>query len=306
MKNEMMTIFSKATLKIKKYSPEILAVAGVAGVITGTVLACKATLKVDDILLEHQEKLDELEAGIEKVEELKEKTDGIDYTSEDQKRDALLIYLQTATEFVKVYWPAATVTVLGISCLLGSYGIVKKRNVALMAAYKLIDESFTNYRKRVVEQLGEEKDREFKFGEVEVEVESIETDKNGKEKKVTKKEKEYEDFSQYAKFFDETCPDWHKNADLNLAFLKGQQNYVNDLLNIRGHVFLNEVYDQLGLPRTTPGSIVGWVKENSTGDGYIDFGIFDGENELKRRFVNGYERSILLDFNVDGVIYDLI
>ena len=91
-------------------------------------------------------------------------------------------------------------------------------------------------------------------------------------------------------------------------FLRAQQQYANDKLIAQGHLFLNEVYDMLGLPRTKAGAIVGWVYDdnNAVGDNFVDFGIYDVHRETARDFVNGYERSILLDFNVDGVIYDLI
>jgi hypothetical protein len=85
-------------------------------------------------------------------------------------------------------------------------------------------------------------------------------------------------------------------------FLQCQQNYFNQQLKARGHVFLNEIYDAIGLERSKAGTIVGWVTDGN-GDGYIDFGMFE---DASRRFINGIEPSILLDFNVDGVIYDLI
>ena len=121
-------------------------------------------------------------------------------------------------------------------------------------------------------------------------------------------------YSQYARFFDETSPYWYKNSgnrsndgpEMNLFFLRAQQNYANELLKHRGYLFLNEVYDMLGMPRTKAGQIVGWIyKENNTdGDNYVDFGIYKTEKNAK--FVNGFENSILLDFNVDGAIIDKI
>ena len=111
--------------------------------------------------------------------------------------------------------------------------------------------------------------------------------------------------SPYAKFFDELNPNWTKDPSANLFFLKAQEQFANDKFQAQGYLFLNDVYDSLGIPRTSFGQLVGWFKGNG-GDEYIDFGIFDGDNESKRAFVNGYERSVLLDFNVDGVIYDLI
>ena len=84
-----------------------------------------------------------------------------------------------------------------------------------------------------------------------------------------------------------------------------QQTFFNDLLLSRGHLFLNEVYDQIGIDRTKAGQVVGWVVSKD-GDNFVDFGLFDGSTQEKRMFVNGHENSVLLDFNVDGVIYDKI
>ena len=117
-----------------------------------------------------------------------------------------------------------------------------------------------------------------------------------------------EGYSDYAKFFDEGCREWDKDPEYNLTFLKCQENYANDLLKSKGHLFLNEVYDMLGIPRTKAGQIVGWIydEENPIGDNYVDFGIYDVYKEANRNFVNGYERNILLDFNVDGDILSKI
>ena len=90
-----------------------------------------------------------------------------------------------------------------------------------------------------------------------------------------------------------------------MLFLRTQQNYANDLLKARGHLFLNEVYSMLGIPHTSAGAIVWWTI-GAGGDNYVDFGIFTRDSQVVREFVNGYERSILLDFNVDGVIWDMI
>jgi hypothetical protein len=52
--------------------------------------------------------------------------------------------------------------------------------------------------------------------------------------------------------------------------------------------------------------MVGWI-DGGDGDGYVDFGIYDiAAVNNRREFINGYEPSIILDFNVDGVIWDKI
>lgn len=285
-------------LVLKKYSPEILMVSGVVGVIGSTILACKATLKVEEILEDADRKFTMIKDCKEQRPE--------EYPEKDYKRDMTLAYVQTGAEFVKIYWPAATLGAISIGCLLGAHGIMKKRNIALMASYKALEQMYSDYRHRVVEELGEEKDRQYHLGLKPETISGVEIDENGKSKKV-KKDVEIIDpnkYSMYARYFDESSLQWSKVPGYNMMFLKAQQNYANDLLRTRGHVFLNEVYDLLGIPRSQPGAVVGWVL--GEGDDFIDFGIYNADSEEVRDFVNGYEQKILLDFNVDGIIYDLI
>lgn len=295
-------------LVLKKYSPEILTAAGVIGTVGSTVLACKATLKVEDILDEAKKKSNLINA----VHDGEIEVDA-EYTDKDYSKDLLVNRTQTAVKLIKLYGPAITLGALSITAILGGQHILRKRNVAVMAAYKLCEESFANYRSRVKDELGEEKDRQFYYGITEETVKDKVKSKDGKTKTVTKKVEKSPDhlYSQYARFFDEANMNWDKSPEQNMYFLKMVQNQMNDKLKARGHVFLNEVYDALGFERSEAGQLVGWVwnKDNTAmeaGDGYIDFGIFDGNSYAKRAFVNGDERSILLDFNIDGMIYDLI
>lgn len=113
--------------------------------------------------------------------------------------------------------------------------------------------------------------------------------------------------SKYARYFDESCSTWDKDPHQNLIFLKTQQSYANDLLKMRGYLFLNEVYHMLGLPKTKDGEVVGWIHDVddalSLDDGFVDFGIF---SKLNEDFVKGKRNSTLLDFNVDGNILNEI
>lgn len=296
-------------LVLKKYSPEILTAAGVIGTVGSTVLACKATLKVEDILDEAKKKSNLINA----VHDGEIEVDA-EYTDKDYSKDLLVNRTQTAVKLIKLYGPAITLGALSITAILGGQHILRKRNVAIMAAYKLCEESFNNYRSRVKDELGEEKDRQFYYGITEETVKEKVKSKDGKTKTVTKKVEKTPDHlcSQYARFFDEANPNWDKSPEQNMYFLKMVQNQMNDKLQARGHVFLNEVYDALGFDRSEAGQFVGWIRNRDNtameaSDGYIDFNIFDGKNYAKRAFVNGDERSILLDFNVDdGMIYDLI
>lgn len=281
---------------LKKYSPEILTTVGIAAGVGAAILGAKATLKVEPII-------DDIQTGRELVVEKHRRTndDGSNvYSDQERAKDVAYVYTTGALKLGKLYGPALTLGVSSIACVLAAHGIMRRRNAALVVAYKAIEEGFSAYRKRVVEELGPEKDRDFLFGVTQKEIE----DEKGKKSVVS--EVTAPGYSVYARCFDQNSPEWEKNnPDHNVFFLNCQQKYMNDKLLRTGHVFLNEVYDAIGVPRTPAGAIVGWTI-NGDGDGYIDFGMYDIQNEKARDFINGYEKAIFLDFNVDGVIYDKI
>lgn len=296
---------NRVGLKLKKHSPEILVVTGVVGTVASAVMACKATTKIDEVLAETKDNIDKTKDYVEK-NGFSEK-----YTEEDYKKDLTIFYTKGGLELVKLYAPSVALGALSITAILSGHNVLRKRNVALAAAYATVEKGFKEYRGRVVERFGEELDRELKYNIKAKEVEETTVDEKTGEEKVTKKTVNVADpnnYSTYARFFDDGCTGWTKDPEYNLMFLKNQQRYANDLLKSRGHLFLNEVYDMLGIPRTKAGQVVGWIydEEYPNGDNFVDFGIYDLYNEKARDFVNGYERSILLDFNVDGDIMNLI
>ena len=306
IKNTVIKTFHRVSFKIKKHSPEILLVTGIAGVVTSAVMACKATTKVSEILDEAKETIDIVHEGIKKGS-----IKGIEYTEETGKKTLAITYIQTGVKLAKLYGPSVLLGGTSIGCILASNNIIRKRNVALSAAYTAIDQSFKGYRSRVIERFGENLDRELRYNIKTEEVkETVVDEETGKKKtvKTTVSVIDPNTYSDYAKFFDEYCAGWTKDPEYNLMFLKQQQNYANELLRSRGHLFLNEVYDMLGIDRTKAGQIVGWVydEEHPVGDNFVDFGIYVLDNEKARDFVNGRERSILLDFNVDGDILSLM
>lgn len=291
--------------KIKKASPEIMVVAGVVGVVTSTVMACKATTKVNDILEETRKQVDDVHNVLDS-----DVVSADEYTNDDAKKDLAIIYTQTGVKLIKLYAPSVLVGALSITGILASHKILKKRNVALTAAYATIDRSFKEYRGRVVERFGKELDRELRYNIKAQEIEEKTVDKDGNET-IEKKTVSVVDpnmYSDYARIFDNGSMGWTKDPEYNLMFLKLQQNQANDRLRAQGYLFLNDVYDMLGIPRTKAGQIVGWIydEDNPVGDNFVDFGIYDIYNEKACDFVNGRERSIVLDFNVDGNILDMI
>lgn len=271
-------------LRAKANSPKLLFGVGVTGMVTSTVLACRATLRLQEVLEQNQ-------GDLQVAKSLQHR----EYSEQDRQRDTAVIYSRTILQIGRLYLPAVGVGALSIACLTKSHNILTERNAGLTAAYIAVDKAFNRYRERVIERYGEDVDQEFRYELTDVSV------VNDKGKQIsTHKFAGPNAESMYARFFDEYSPNWSKEPEYNLLFLRSQQNYANDLLKARGHIFLNEVYDMLGIDRSRAGAVVGWLI-STDGDNYIDFGFSENGD-----FINGREGSILLDFNVDGIIYDKI
>lgn len=295
---------AQQALLARKNSPTILFGAGVVSMVGSTVLACRATLKLDEVLSEVETNMDKSRLAKEKVE-AGDVPEGMTYTDREQKQDMAIIYIRGAGKLVKLYAPAAILGGVGILCLTKSHSILKQRNAALAAAYVAVETAFQTYRARVVDRYGDDVDRELRYGSEEVDIIDENTGKITSTVRVEPGEP-----SGYARWFDEENDNYTGGSfdTYNWVFLRNQQNWANDMLHRRGHLFLNEVYSMLGIPQTSAGSIVGWVHDHSNkrGDNYVDFGCFDKKFEKPIDFFNGREGAILLDFNVDGVIWDLI
>lgn len=306
MKKELMNKATrslyKTGFKLRKHSPEILVVAGVAGVVVSAVMACKATLKVNDVL-------DESKETIDKIHSVAGENNVYDYTEEDCRKDLMIVYAQTGIKLAKLYAPSIMLGSLSLTGIIASNQILRKRNVALAAAYATVDKGFKEYRGRVIERFGSRIDHELKHNVKALEVEETVVDEDGKKSVVTKKLDVMEDVTHghntYSRIFDSGCRGWEKDPEYNMAFLLATQAQANDKLKAQGFLFLNEVYSMLGIPASKAGQVVGWIynADNPLGDNYVDFGIFE---TCQGDFVNGRERSIWLDFNVDGNIWELM
>lgn len=306
--NGVTRAFYKVGFQIRKHSPEILVAVGTAGVVTSTVLACKATLKVNEVIEPAKENIEKIHVA----SELGETEGGVEYTPEDGKKDLAIVYAQTGLQIAKLYAPAVITGMLGLGAIFTAHGIMRSRTAALAAAYTAVDRSFKKYRKSVVERFGDELDKELKYNIKSKEIEEVVVNEDGTES-VVKKTIEVadlerpNDYSPYAIFFDDGNTGWSKNPEESKFFLIQQQHWANEKLKAKGYLFLNDVYEMLGAQKTQIGQRVGWVydKDNPRGDNYVDFGIFDSTRPKVRDFVNGYERVIILDFNVDGYIDDI-
>lgn len=302
-KNELITKVSgsvhKMGFELKKHSPEIFIAVGVVGTVASAVMACKATTKLNDILEESKEQIDAIHEAPQK-EELKDK-----YDEDMMRKDLALVYFQTGIKVAKLYAPAVILGTLSITSIVASNNILRKRNVALAAAYATVDKGFKEYRERVVERYGEQVDYELTHNIKTKEITETVVDEKGKEKQV-KKTVEVADpnvTNDYIKYFTRSNPYWDDTPDYVELFLRSQQNYANDRLKVDKVLTLNDVYDSLGFQKTKAGMVVGWVfdENNEDGDNFIEF------NVHKVYIPNEYgeeELAYAIDFNVDGNIYN--
>lgn len=318
MTNMTRTI-NRAGLHVKKHSPEILLVTGIVTGGVALVAACRATTKLESVLNETKSNVDKVKectlAGQIQIQDGDHITT-VEYTEEDSKKDLTIFYAKGALNVAKLYAPAAALGAISLTCILASHGIIRGRYSALTAAYTAVDSSFKDYRKRVTERFGEELDRELKYNIKAKEVEEVVVHEDGTETVVKKDVSLIDDPnlpSAYARYFDHLCTGYDDAGTVeahehNLTFLKLQQKYATQRLKTVGHLFLNEVYEMLGIPHSSAGALVGWVydEKNPIGDNFVDFGIYDMYSANARDFVNGRDKVILLDFNVDGPIYQLL
>jgi hypothetical protein len=285
----------RTALKLQKHSPVILFAVGVTGMVGTVILASRATLKLEETLEDTHKKMGQASA-------LRQYR-GDEYSEEDFRRDQILIYLKAVRSVGTLYAPAVLCGVVSIAALTGSHYILSSRNLAITAAYASVDKAYRAYQERVAAEFGEEKAREFRdeFSEYEV------MEKTADDKEIAKKQRAITGRGAHSVLFDEACPAWSKEPSYNAIYLRGIQNYANDRLNLQGHLFVNDVLDMIGLQRTRDGAVVGWIKAKGNEPAkVVDFGIFSRDQHQGMLFVTGQERSIWLDFNVDGIIYDKI
>lgn len=313
--NGLNSIYKKGSFKARQHSPELFLATGLITGVAAGVKAYTTKPKIDAVVQKAKEDKEKIKDYVE-VNGYSE-----EYTEEDRAKDNTIITVQTGVKVLKELAPVLGLSVISITCILASHNILRKRNAALALAYEVIDRTFKTYRGNVIERFGEEIDKELRFGVKEIEVEEVTVGKDGREKKKVRKEKvatnPYGDMSEFARCFDSISPYWEKDSCYNLTFLTTQQTHANNLLRANGYLYLNDVYELLGFPKTRVGQYVGWVYDpdgskhgvkwpkNQPWDNYVDFGIYEIKREANRDFVNGIENCIWLDFNVDGKIIDL-
>lgn len=292
--NKFMGMAKKISFKTRKHSPEICVTLGTTCAIVSGFMLGRASLKVSGVLEESKKQLDQIHE-VKNNPELKEK-----YTDKDARKDTTIVYAQTVVKCLKLFGPGIGLGALSIGLIMKGNGILKKRNAALAAAYAAVDKGFKEYRQRVVERFGDEVDKQLRFNLEPTEVKEKIVDEDGKTKTVKKTVGLVKDidalrpYSPYARSYK-----IENDREYTMMFLRAQQNCWNDKLRADGFVFLNDVYESLGLPRTKAGQVVGWVYDpnNKSIDNYIDFGIYLARGEDEKAY-------IMLDFNVDGNIWE--
>ena len=291
--------FKKAQLTVRKHSPEILMVAGVIGTVAGAVMACKETLELGDVLDECKQEKNELEEQYAMCEQ---------YSEDALKKDQVKLTIKHAAKIVKLYAPSVIMEVTSIGVIFASNDIMRKRNASMAAAYATLNSMYKHYRQNVIESYGEEVDKDMRFGVKHEKVTEI--DEDGNKVKIDARIVDLDNtalaISDYSRFFQAGCKGFDaSNGRYNFLYLKGLQAMFNNQLIADGYVMLNDVYRELGFDTIPEGWSIGWVydEENPIGDNYIDFGLYEARNK-NQRAANGWEPVILMDFNVDGNLYE--
>ena len=291
--------FKKAQLTVRKHSPEILMVAGVIGTVAGAVMACKETLELEDVLDECKQEKMELKEQYAICEE---------YSEDALKKDQVKLTIKQAAKIVKLYAPSVIMEITSIGVIFASNDIMRKRNASMAAAYATLNSMYKRYRQNVIESYGEEVDKDMRFGVKHEKVTEI--DEDGNKVKIDARIVDLDNtalaISDYSRFFQAGCKGFDASSGrYNLLYLKGIQAMFNNKLIADGYVMLNDVYRELGFDTIPEGWSIGWVydEENPIGDNYIDFGLYEARNK-NQRAVNDWEPVILMDFNVDGNLYE--
>ena len=291
--------FKKAQLTVRKHSPEILMVAGVIGTVAGAVMACKETLELEDVLDECKQEKMELEEQYAMCEE---------YSEDALKKDQVKLTIKQAVKIVKLYAPSVIMEATSIGVIFASNDIMRKRNASMAAAYATLNSMYKRYRQNVIESYGEEVDKDMRFGVKHEKVTEI--DEDGNKVKIDARIVDLDNtalaISDYSRFFQSGCKGFDESSGrYNILYLKGIQAMFNNKLIADGYVMLNDVYRELGFDTIPEGWSIGWVYDeaNPIGDNYIDFGLYEARNK-NQRAVNDWEPVILMDFNVDGNLYE--
>ena len=309
MKEKLVKVFSKVSLTLRKYAPEILVVSGVVGLIGAGVLACKETTKLDDVTNECEKRLNKVAEQQNFIDECKKK--GVckedEYTEKDEMKDVVTAYAKNAFSLAKLYAPSIILALASSAAILGGFGILKKRHAAIVCAFGEMSAAFAEFKKRTLDAVGEDKFHEIIDGVSKEMTEMVDDNGNNIEVEVDKVNPVKDPYTFVWDEFTTKETGMYRKHDIaaNEATLRAVQASFNNQLRFKGYIFLNDVLQELGLPETKAGQEVGWVMnpgDGHTGDEYIDFGV-QCVDDLNRETMK-LTRRYILHFNCDGYILD--
>ena len=300
--------FGKIALAAKKNAPTILVATGVVSGVAATGMAIRATLKCDAVLELHNENM----KNIEKARYVVDNDPDFEgtYTEEQEKADRKTVKTQTALQFVKLYFPTVALTALSVTCILAGHHMMTKRNAAVVAAFTAVSSKFDDYRELVKDRLGADVERDI-YKRI---IEEAELDENGEPNGDIHKEQSKKPVDMSTdRFFDEFSSLWnHNDPTMNVANLRAVTKTAQDKLTMQGYLFLNDVYDMLGIQRTPAGQVLGWLFDKDHMDTIVDFGVYLDPTVIEDPwdFVNDEpwdgNIGILLNFGGLEIMYDKI
>lgn len=309
IRNSVNTTIRKVVFQTKKHSPELLLIGGFVFGVACVVKACQATSKATPVLQEAKVDIDDIHEAVESAAN----SETVNYPEEAAKKDLTKVYLNTGKQLVKLYAPAVGFGVASGMCFLTGHNIMKKRNLAVMAAYTTLDSVFKEYSGRVKELVGEEAEQDLRNGIIAKTIKKQVVDDNGEvhdtEETVKAVSGDPDQPAGYARYFDERCRGvWKPSHDLNMMTLRCEEQYLNDLLVAQRFVFLNDMYRRLGMPETVEGQQVGWVfdPKKPNGDNCIKLRIREVYRKKTGCMTDEYEACIMIDPNVDGPIFKAV
>jgi hypothetical protein len=286
----------RSSVKLSKHAPTLLVVGGTAGLVATAFVAARAVRKAEPVLAQHRVERANIGAVPKKGT----------VSNEDRKLIQVAVlesYYNTGLGLAKVYGPAIALGTLSAASILYGHKLIHGRHLATLAAYSGLSEQFASYRGRVRQTLGEKAEKDIFNG---AHGEYVEDPDHKGEYKLQPVWSQGDPSPSLRPWFDETNEYCKKDPEVNKMWLTGVQTHMNQLFQVKGHLFLNEVKDALNLPRTSDGQVLGWVLGAGTGDNFVDFGFLSSDDPNTRAFLDGETNIVQLNFNVDGVVHDLI
>lgn len=279
-------VVGRTALATKAHSPSLLFAAGVIGMGATVVLACKATMELENVLTDHEKDMMD-------IQRLESRGSSSQTLSEEEHylKERQHLKVRTAAKLTKLYAPTAVSAVITVACLTASHRQLTNRNTQLTAAYVGLQRFLESYRGRVREKIGEEEERNVYYASTPVEL--VQDTENGPVKVFGTAPGMR---SPYATIFDDKNTMFQESAVFNQHLFRIQSEMLTNKLRSQGHLFLNEVYDRLGCPRTPTGQVCGWAIGDPKSDDFVEIRAFP---------MHDYHGSFMLDFNVGGHVLNM-